>query len=397
VTLSGQFILFLLVLLAIAALLKGDFAFTILYLIVGAYLFGFLWNLYTVRKLRIRRTFEPRAFLGENLPVRLQIRNAGFLPVIWLRFRESIPTALATRVKLDEVISLVPKGRAEVVYNLHARKRGRYAIGPFYATSDDLLGLTGGFQIEGATDYLIVYPAIIPLNNVELPSRSPLGSLRHTLPIFEDPARVLSKRDYVVGDSLRRVDWKATAASGQLQVRQFEPSIALETVLMLNLNSDEYPTQQRIDATELGIVIAASLANWIVGRRQAVGLTTNGRDPSAAGNDPAAIPSRKGRTHLMRILESLACLRLEERMAFADLVRRQSMHLPWGTTLILITGGADEALFDAIFQCQRRGQQVVLILAGRGVNLQESRQRAKYFGIPLYAFATERDLDIWRQ
>jgi uncharacterized protein (DUF58 family) len=133
-----------------------------------------------------------------------------------------------------------------------------------------------------------------------------------------------------------------------------------------------------------------------VGQRQSVGLITNGRDPGSSEGTPAPIPSRKGRAHLMRILEALARLRLAENFAFSNLVRGQSLHLPWGTTLILITGQADEALFEAIFQCQRRGQQVVLILAGRGTNLQESQRRARYFGIPLYAFLTEQDLDVWR-
>jgi hypothetical protein len=92
---------------------------------------------------------------------------------------------------------------------------------------------------------------------VRLPSRSPIGTLRHTQPIFEDPSRVRGKRDYTTGDSLRRVDWKATATTGRLQVKQFEPSIALETALFLNLNADEYLQRTRLDATELAIVIAA--------------------------------------------------------------------------------------------------------------------------------------------
>ena len=54
------------------------------------------------------------------------------------------------------------------------------------------------------------------LTSLSLPSHSPLGTLRHTQPIFEDPSRVTGKRDYISGDSLRRVDWKATAATGRL-------------------------------------------------------------------------------------------------------------------------------------------------------------------------------------
>jgi uncharacterized protein (DUF58 family) len=394
---GGQFIFFLLVLLAIAAVLKGDFAFTILYLIVGTCLLAPLWNRYAIRKLRIQRTFEPHAFLGEYLPVRLQIQNTGILPIVWLRIRESIPTALATFPKLEEVLSLPPKGQAELVYKLHARKRGRYAIGPFFASSNDVLGLSGGYQIEGAPGYLTVYPYIIPLFNVKFPSRSPLGTLRHHQPIFEDPSRVLSKRDYIAGDSMRRVDWKASAVVGRLQVKQFEPSIALETTIFLNLNRNEYPDQARIDSTELAIVIAASLANWIISKKQSVGLVTNGGDPLAADTLVQPISSRKGRGHLMNILEILARVQLSERMAFTELVRNRSAHLPWGTTLVLIAGQADESLFDELFQAQRRGQDVVLVIAGRGGNLQATRRHAHYFSIPFFAFRNEAEVNDWRK
>ena len=162
---------------------------------------------------------------------------------------------------------------------MNADRRGYYPIGPLHLRSGDLIGLTEELDTEGGVDHLIVYPKIIPFAKVKLPSRSPLGTLRHTQPIFEDPSRVRGKRDYVAGDSLRRVDWKATATTGRLQVKQFEPSIALETAIFLNLNADEYAQRTRLDATELAIVIAASLANWIVGQRQSVGLCVNGVDP----------------------------------------------------------------------------------------------------------------------
>ena len=173
---------------------------------------------------------------------------------------------------------------------------------------------------------------------MKLPSRSPLGTLRHTQPIFEDPSRVRGKRDYMAGDSLRRVDWKATASTGRLQVKQFEPSIALETAIFLNLNADEYAPRTRLDATELAIVIAASLANWIVGKRQSVGLSVNGVDPIGTEDKAQALPPRKGRAHLTRILDVLARVRSAPPTPFAQLFQYEAARLPWGTTVILITG-----------------------------------------------------------
>ena len=103
--------------------------------------------------------------------------------------------------------------------------------------------------MEMPAQYLTVYPRIVALNSIQIPSRSPQGTMRHTQPIFEDPTRVLGKREYVAGDSLRRVDWKSTAVTGRLQVKLFEPAISLETLIFLNLNAEDYHYRSRIDST----------------------------------------------------------------------------------------------------------------------------------------------------
>ncbi len=393
----NTFIIFLLVVLAVAAVVRGDFAFTIFYLIAGAFVFGAYWNKYAIRKIRLHRSFESKVFIGENIPVMLNISNEGYLPIIWLRIHESLPIRLATNKTIKQVISLNPRGHAELKYNLRARKRGIYAIGPLFASSNDILGFSSETEIEWKTDTITVYPKIIALSDVQLPSRSPIGTLRHHQPIFEDPSRIIGKRDYVVGDSLRRIDWKSTAAIGRLQVKQYEASIALDTVIALNLNHAEYPHEQRIDSTELGIVIAASLANWITSQKQSVGLITNGIDPH--GSDPVihSIPSRKGQGHLMRILETLARVQTSERTRFTPFLRQQIPHLPWGTTLALISGQVEDSLFDELFQAQRRGLNVVIILAGRGANALETKRRAESFGFTVYAFRKEEELDLWRK
>jgi uncharacterized protein (DUF58 family) len=299
-------------------------------------------------------------------------------------------------------VSLGPKGRAQFTFTLNADKRGYYPIGPLHLRSGDVIGLAENVQNEGRADNLIVYPRIVPLAHVPLPSHSPLGTLRHTQPIFEDPTRVRGKRDYVAGDSLRRVDWKATASTGRLQVKQFEPSIALETAIVLNLNADEYDYRTRYDATELAVVVAASLANWIVGRRQSVGLWVNGEDPLIGQSQPseifpAAILPRKGRAHLTRLLEVLARVRSIKTQPLVDQLRQTLPRLSWGTTLIVITGSLDEAVFDEIFRARRAGLDVLVALMGLVPDRVAVVQRARHFGVPLYEFTRERDLDLWRK
>jgi uncharacterized protein (DUF58 family) len=389
--------LFVIFLTIIAAFLRADFTLTVIYLLLIVYAAGRWWSKRGLEAIRVARLLNNRAFLGEKIPVSLEVKNSGLLPIPWIKFQESTPVELNISGLVHQVVSLAPHETVKVQYQLEGRKRGYYDVGPVFVTSGDIFGIGGDVQRSFASEHLIVYPKIVPLTKVKLPSRSPMGTLRHNQPVFEDPSRVMGKRDYVAGDSLRRVDWKSSATAGRLQVKLFEPSIALETAIFLNLNSAEYDMRFRLDSTELGIVIAASLANWITGQRQAVGLAVNGIDPLDVDGIPNLIPPRRGRAHLMRVLDLLARVQSGETAPFVQTLRQGSVHLPWGTTLIAITSHFDEEVFDSLFQARRAGLNIVLISSGSFAGVQDVRQRAEYFGFPFYQILREKDLDMWRQ
>ncbi|MGE5775873.1 MAG: DUF58 domain-containing protein, partial [Chloroflexota bacterium] len=269
---TGTFLILLAVLLLIASFLRGDFALTLIYLIIGALAGGTWWYYGALKRLGAKRHFNDHAFLGEKVSIRLSLKNEGWLPLLWLELRETLPVALVGPHSFQTVTNLGPRAEAQFEYEIEARKRGYYPIGPLFVATGDILGLSEALQGKSEVEHLVVYPRIIPFTSLEIPSLSPQGELRHSLPLFEDPTRVFGKRAYVYGDSLRRIDWKSSASAGRLQVKLFEPSIALETFVVLNLNADDYYYRSLIDSTELAIVIAASVANWIAGKKQTVGM-----------------------------------------------------------------------------------------------------------------------------
>ena len=75
------------------------------------------------------------------------------------------------------------------------------------------------------------------------------------------------------------------------------------------------------------------------------GLSVNGADPIGAEEKPQMLLPRKGRAHLTRILDVLARIRSIPTIPFVQLLQRETPHLSWGTTVILITGSVDDALF----------------------------------------------------
>jgi uncharacterized protein (DUF58 family) len=366
---------------------------TVIYLLLGVFFLGRWWRDQGLAGLEVHRRLDRRAMLGETVRIRLEVVNRSWLPIPWIRIHESLPVELAVPNFHRQAFGLAPRGRTICEYTLQGHKRGYYRIGPLYVQSGDLFGMEAPRERQAPSDNLTVYPKIVPIRRLPLPSFSPMGALRFHQPLFEDPSRVVGKRDYQSGDSLRRIDWKASAVTGKLQVRQFEPAISLEASIFLNLNAQDYEPRSRIDAAELAIVTAASLAFYIAGKHQPVGLESNGTDPLEPESVRHSLLVRKGNAPLMLLLEKLARLQLTNGKAFADLLRERGPALSWGTTLLVITGMPEANLFDELLRARRSGLHCIVFLTAPVLRFESFENRARNMGIPLYEIRSERDLE----
>jgi uncharacterized protein (DUF58 family) len=396
----GPILPFLAVLIAVAFFTKLDFFFYLLYALFGIYVLGRLWARRSLAGVALVRRHDDRVFTGESFAVDVEVTNRSWLPVLWMRLSDTVPSELTRGPVLREVISLWPHERRKLSYRLAGHRRGYYQVGPLVGLGGDMLGSATYETRQGADDRVIVYPKIVSLHDVGLPSQSPFGTLPSRERIFEDPTRIRGVRDYYPGDSLRQMDWKTSARVGSLQVRRLEPAIALETAIFLNLSGGDYPQPDRTEAAERAIVVAASMAVHLVEKRQAVSLVTNGTDPLA--QDARAIPGlplRKGRAHLMNLLDLLARVQVAHEEAAApylEVLTRKSMGLPWGSTAAVVTSHEVDGLLETLLSLRRRGLAVILVLTVPTRGFNSTAHRAEQIGIQTLRIWSERDMDVWR-
>lgn len=416
--------LLIIALLLVAALLRVDFIFYIVYVLAGIYLWSRWHTPRAFKKIRFGRAFADHAFLGERVTVTLTLRNKGRLPVPWVQLEESVPAELVIGQAPAHAVALRGKERATFTYEVQATRRGYYRLGPLYIQAGDLFGWTE-LQAQSASGYLTVYPRIIPLSHLGLPSRLPFGTIASRQRLFEDPARPVGVREYRSGDSLRQINWKVSAhragtRGNHLMVKTLQPAISLDTALLLNLNLEEYDRRHRWSAPEWAIEVAASLAAHLIEQQQAVGLMTNGVDPllRAGGEEPAfdeasgrllqaesaespatppRIPPRTGRAHLMKVLERLARIEPRTTTPFPALIPQACHALSWGVTIPTITPSGDEATCQALHRLVRAGFNPVLIVVTPTHRFGQIRERARQLGFSAYHITGAKDLNEWRQ
>lgn len=359
----GRYLPFLLILLALSLLFRVDIFFAVVWFLAGLYILSRLWTRHALAQLRIARRFRDRAFEGDIVTVDLSVRNGSRLPVPWLEVEESLPTELRSAEAESEALSLGPREERHFPYTLTCRRRGYYPIGPLRIATGDLLGLEEQLLVAAEPRPLIVYPRIVPLQQLGLPTRSALVTLPGPSALFEDPSRIVGVRDYRPGDSPRRIHWPATARTGRLVVKQYQPAIARETLLCLDLDNQNYDVRTRSRATETAVVAAASLAHhMIVQEGLPAGLATVAHDPLAGRRRTIVLPPRAERGVLMEMLEVLARVQPSPGNEFAGFLRQQSIRIAWGATVVAITGAIDAALAETLLYLQRSGHAVAVIL-----------------------------------
>jgi uncharacterized protein (DUF58 family) len=335
-----------------------------------------LWSHWSLRRLLYeRRIPEDRAFSGERVAVTLCITNRKPLALPWVEVHDSIPAELAdedngVRAPAAEAVPIdwrTAAGAYERVsreLSVRAPARGVYRIGPARIRSGDPFGLFNEQRAEERRSRIIVYPGTVDLDGLRLPSRRPLGEVADGIAVFEDPARIAGVREYRPGDSLRRIDWNATARTGTMQARIYEPTSSRQVLICLNTQTIVPAWAGTITAhLEHAISVAASIALDALDRRYSVGLIANSSVPDA--DRSMRIPPGRREEHFVRILEALAVITpfvLEPLSAVLD---REEHRLPAGTTLVVVTSLMTEDLASTLLRLRRRAHQVVVLSVAR--------------------------------
>ncbi|MBM3136084.1 MAG: DUF58 domain-containing protein [Chloroflexi bacterium] len=341
------------------------------------------WNRYALVGVEYQRALsETRVFPGETVGLTVRLANRKLVPLAWLEMADEFPKKLPLLKGKLEVSSRPTIGylahlaslhwyeRVSWRYELTAAARGYYAFGPLTLRSGDAFGLFQQEERREQMDHLIVYPRLVSLERLGIPSKHPLGETKSPQRIFEDPSRTIGVRDYRREDSLRRIHWKATARRQQLQVRVYEPTATQQLAIFLNVATFLEAWQGiEPELLESAITVAASLASEALEQRYAVGLYANCSLPES--DQTIKLPPGRSPGQLTAILEALAKASGFAITPLENLLDSEAARLPWGATLVIVTALVSEGLLAALLRLRQAGHRLTVVAIGERAALPE--------------------------
>ena len=189
---------------------------------------------------------------------------------------------------------------------------------------------------------LLVLPSVLHTRETADLSRRIVGEILSKRRLYQDVFSFRGLREYVPGDALSSVNWKASAAAGNYMVNLRDYTSGQELRILLNLEDPAIRCHD--DLLENGIRLAYTLAGEGVRQGIPVSLRTNGID--LVSGEAVSVPAGSSDRHLGAIGRSLARVSLAlPPESFAGLLREERQQpVSDQTTFCMISSGQSDAL-----------------------------------------------------
>ncbi len=295
-----------------------------------------------------------RFYLNDETIVNIVVHNRG--DPVFAKIFLNVPSGvhiedhygLITRLKRDETKS----------FNIKIRfvERGKFNIGPVSIVIQDPLGfISKGINIP-IVKKIVVFPSLNTRGNLIFQAKR-TGAW---------PGSIISKqlgismefhalRDYLPGDDIRRINWKASARFGKMMSNEYESEKVTDTIVVIDVNGLTNRTSYEKVTLEACVSGAATLSYGLLAQGNRVGLI-------CLGGARNWVKPGFGKKQLLRILYMLSEVKAGKELPINQvlLILAPFMLKP-GSHIFFISPLMDNSIIDAVKDLIDEGYVVTVI------------------------------------
>lgn len=236
---------------------------------------------------------------GDENPIQLHTHNL-YPFTIQARIIDEIPHQFQLR-NFEIKTRLISGGQQSLSYSLRPTERGEYLFGDINAFISTQIGLISRrYRFEAETP-VPVYPSFIQMRKFEMYAISnrlsdvgvkKIRRIGHTMEFDQI-------KEYVIGDDIRSINWKATARSNHLMVNQFQDERSQQVMNVIDMGRVMKMPFNGLHLLDYAINTSLVISNIALIKGDKAGLTT------FSDKQTIIIKPEKKRTHIQNIQEAL--------------------------------------------------------------------------------------------
>lgn len=209
----------------------------------------------------------------------------------------------------NDVLSIRPYMRHVRKLSFRCKKRGFYLINGLDLVAGDLFLSAELPKSLSSETQLYVYPRPYRGQEFTQALQKLNGEILCRRHLLEDPFEYRGIREYSARDTMRDINWKATARTGELKINMKNYTAQKAVRLFLNLEDGAVMRQEEL--LEASIRMAAGAAEHFLTQGIRTALYTNG--PDILSRELICLEAASGAGHMESISRGLARIDLEKK------------------------------------------------------------------------------------
>ena len=305
----------------------------------------------------VRAEQAERVAAGEILAVTLRVKNWGRRGVGWSVLPIRLPPAIDAVEDAGVLLPTLPPGdTARVALHLHCKARGQYTLRGWRIQTDYPFGLLRAYMLVREDRPLLVYPLFTPLTRLDIPTgrRYQPGGVALASSLG-DSFEYQGNREYREGDSIRDIDWRATARLDRPIIREYREEYFHRVAVVLDTQVVTSARKEGAADFERAVSTCAAISDWLARREYIVDLF-------AAGPNLFHLTAGRSLACLDQILDILACLEMTVAEPFSTLEPEILEHLAQITTVLCVFLDWDDTRRELAQRLQAEGTGVKAII-----------------------------------
>lgn len=292
------------------------------------------------------------------------VHNRTIAPTSPARILMDLREAAGANLRV-ELSALPPRGSVTKTTEIPGLRRGVYDLPAPRMETEDPLGIARRRRPVGEETPITVLPWIVALESCAFFSGRGQGHDPRTRAALAHASFDLrGVRPHQPGEALSRIDWKSTAKTGTLMLRETEEHTRSAVVLVLDGTGTAQAGTRGEDTFELSLSALGSIGAYLLREGLAVRLLAHSDHPEEVALEP-------GERGTQRLLATLARLQPAGDQPISSSLKAFHATIAAGISMVVATPSLDRALVVALTSLADHGTPAYLLHIDTGAFREE--------------------------
>jgi len=291
---------------------------------------------------------------GQQIHVTLSVENRG-TSALWLGLSEKLPSEISVMDGETSLLALLAAAEHTSISYVIQAPRGSHSIsGVEMVTCGTSIPILYRELLLAKTLFR-VFPRIEPLQELVIrPRNTRIYAGNVKTGIGGVGLDFFGCRDYVTGDDIKRINWRAYAKREELVINEFEQERVADVSIILDARKRANTSLNSQKLFDCAVRAAASISSHLLTQGNNVGLLIYGDYINWTYPGYGKLQQR-------RILDALSCATTANKPAFEDLHKLPARFFPPRSQLVVLSPLAGLDDIEVLGMLHARGYQIVLV------------------------------------